>query len=80
MDEEMIRNALVPFYSSKRDGSGLGLPLCNEILSAHGGGLRLERRPGGGTVVTCTIPGSAPPAGAEPKDLQSSLPGRAPRA
>ncbi len=48
-----------PFYSSKRDGSGLGLPLCTEILSAHGGTLALERRPGGGTVVTCTIP--APP-------------------
>lgn len=60
MDEEMMRNALVPFYSSKRDGSGLGLPLCTEILSAHGGALRLERRSGGGTVVTCTIPGAPP--------------------
>jgi len=59
MDAETMRNALVPFYSSKRDGSGLGLPLCTEIVSAHGGTLALERRPDGGTVVTCTIP--APP-------------------
>jgi nitrogen fixation/metabolism regulation signal transduction histidine kinase len=59
MDAETMRNALVPFYSSKRDGSGLGLPLCTEIVSAHGGTLALERRPGGGTVVTCTI--QAPP-------------------
>jgi len=58
MDAETMKNALVPFYSSKRDGSGLGLPLCTEILSAHGGALRLERRPGGGTVVTCAIPGA----------------------
>jgi two-component system nitrogen regulation sensor histidine kinase NtrY len=79
MDDEAMRNALVPFYSSKRDGSGLGLPLCTEILSAHGGALRLERRAGGGTVVTCTIPGVVP-SGAEPRDLQSSLPDRAPRA
>ena len=57
MDDEAMKSALVPFYSSKRDGSGLGLPLCTEILAAHGGALRLERRPGGGTVVTCTIPG-----------------------
>jgi nitrogen fixation/metabolism regulation signal transduction histidine kinase len=56
MDDETMRNALVPFYSSKRDGSGLGLPLCTEILSAHGGTLSLERRSGGGTVVTCTLP------------------------
>lgn len=60
MDADAMRNALVPFYSSKRDGGGLGLPLCTEILSAHGGALRLEQRPGGGTVVTCTIPGVAP--------------------
>lgn len=56
MDAETMKNALVPFYSSKRDGTGLGLPLCTEILSAHGGTLTLERRPGGGTVVTCTLP------------------------
>ena len=52
MDDEMMRQALVPFYSSKQSGSGLGLPLCGEILSAHGGALRLQRRPGGGMLVT----------------------------
>lgn len=56
MDEETMKNALLPFYSSKLSGSGLGLPLCNEILSAHGGSLRLQTRPGGGTVVTCVLP------------------------
>ena len=37
-------------------GRGLGLPLCNEILEAHGGRLSLQSRPGGGTVVTCWLP------------------------
>ena len=61
MDEETMKKALLPFYSSKQSGSGLGLPLCTEILTAHGGTLRLQRRPGGGMSVTCVLP-PAPPA------------------
>jgi two-component system, NtrC family, nitrogen regulation sensor histidine kinase NtrY len=63
MDEETMKKALLPFYSSKQSGSGLGLPLCTEILAAHGGSLRLQRRPGGGTVVTCVLPSSPSPGG-----------------
>ena len=59
MDEETMKKALLPFYSSKQSGSGLGLPLCTEILTAHGGTLRLQRRPGGGMSVTCVLPGAA---------------------
>jgi signal transduction histidine kinase len=47
----------LPFYSSKQSGSGLGLPLCTEILAAHGGSLRLQNRPGGGTAAICVLPG-----------------------
>jgi two-component system, NtrC family, nitrogen regulation sensor histidine kinase NtrY len=56
MGEEVMKRALLPFYSSKPSGTGLGLPLCNEILEAHGGRLRLESRAGGGTIVTCWLP------------------------
>lgn len=56
MSEEVIRQALLPFYSTKPQGSGLGLALCNEIVEAHGGRLRLEAAVGGGTVVTLWIP------------------------
>lgn len=56
MSEEVMRQALVPFYTTKPAGSGLGLPLCNEILEAHGGRMRLQGREGGGTAVTCWIP------------------------
>ena len=62
--QETMKQALLPFYSSKQTGSGLGLPLCNEILSAHGGTLRLQSRPGGGTAVTCVLP----PAASRPAD------------
>jgi nitrogen fixation/metabolism regulation signal transduction histidine kinase len=56
MDEEVMRRALLPFYSSKPSGTGLGLPLCQEIVEAHGGRLRLQARPGGGLSVTCLLP------------------------
>jgi nitrogen fixation/metabolism regulation signal transduction histidine kinase len=58
MDEETMRKALLPFFSSKQSGTGLGLPLCTEILTAHGGTLRLQRRAGGGMDVTCVLPAS----------------------
>jgi len=32
-------------------------PLCREIVEAHGGRLRIERREGGGTAVVCWVPG-----------------------
>jgi signal transduction histidine kinase len=56
MDEETMRQALLPFYSTKPGGSGLGLALCREILEAHGGKIALQSRPGEGTVVTCWLP------------------------
>lgn len=59
MTEEVMRSALVPFYSTKERGTGLGLPLCREIVEAHGGALRLEGRDGGGMFVRVRIPGKA---------------------
>ena len=56
MTDETLNRALLPFWSTRTTGSGLGLPLCNEIVDAHGGHLRIARREGGGTVVSCWIP------------------------
>ncbi|HEX3110810.1 MAG TPA: ATP-binding protein [Thermoanaerobaculia bacterium] len=56
MSDDVLRQALVPFYSTKPDGSGVGLALSNEIVEAHGGQMHLEAREGGGTAVTCWIP------------------------
>ena len=51
-----LENALVPFYSTKETGTGLGLTLCREIVEAHGGRLRIANRDGGGAVVTLWLP------------------------
>jgi signal transduction histidine kinase len=60
MNEEVMRRALLPFYSTKPAGSGVGLPLCREIVEAHGGSWRIQSRSGGGTVVSFWLP---PPSG-----------------
>jgi len=51
-----LENALVPFYSTKESGTGLGLTLCREIVEAHGGRLRIANREGGGAIVTLFLP------------------------
>lgn len=57
MTDDVMKKALLPFYTSKTTGSGLGLPLCREIVEAHGGHLRLERREGRGITVVFWLPG-----------------------
>jgi nitrogen fixation/metabolism regulation signal transduction histidine kinase len=57
MSDEVLRSALVPFFSTKEKGTGLGLALCREIVEAHRGKLRITRREGGGLEVTCWLPG-----------------------
>jgi len=59
MPDDVMRQALVPFYSTKPGGSGVGLALSNEIVEAHGGRMHLERREGGGMSVTFWIRNTA---------------------
>ena len=56
MNDAVLTNALVPFYSTKRSGTGLGLALAREIAEAHGGRITLGNRDGGGLTVTMIIP------------------------
>jgi nitrogen fixation/metabolism regulation signal transduction histidine kinase len=57
MSAEVLHSALLPFYSTKQSGTGLGLPLCREIVEAHGGRLSIHSRPEGGVEVIAKIPG-----------------------
>lgn len=55
--EEALRNALLPLYTTKERGSGMGLALCREIAEAHGGSIGLGNAPDGGSWVGVRLPG-----------------------
>ena len=56
MDEATLQRALVPFFTTKDRGTGLGLALCERLLGEHGGLIELRSRPWGGTVVLIRLP------------------------
>lgn len=49
------QQALLPFFTTKPDGTGIGLALCNEIVNSHQGKLRLYNRKQGGLCVSFSL-------------------------
>ena len=56
MDDEVRGRIFDPFYTSRADGTGLGLALCRKIVDHHGGEIEVETRPGEGTEFILTFP------------------------
>lgn len=57
LTDEALKQALLPLYTTKEHGSGMGLALSVEIVEAHGGSLALANRAGGGACVRVFLPG-----------------------
>ena len=49
MDKETLNNIFVPFYTTKKQGSGIGLSLSRQIMKAHKGSINVSSQPGKGT-------------------------------
>ena len=56
MDEEVLTRAVAPFFTSRRDRSGLGLSMASRIIEQHGGILRIVSVAGQGARVNITLP------------------------
>lgn len=60
METEVLERAKDPFFTTRPSGTGLGLPIVQRIMTAHGGELRLSSEQGKGTTASLLIPMGEP--------------------
>lgn len=54
--EGRLERVWEPFYTTKTEGTGLGLYICRRIAHEHGGRMELQNRPQGGLMVSLILP------------------------
>ena len=56
LSTEVRERLFEPFFTTRRDGTGLGLAVCYGLVTAHGGTIRAEARSGGGSRFVVDLP------------------------
>ncbi|HEY9245978.1 MAG TPA: HAMP domain-containing sensor histidine kinase [Candidatus Methanoperedens sp.] len=56
MDRETIENIFTPFYTKKKEGTGLGMPIAKKVIEAHKGKIHVDSKLGVGTEVRIELP------------------------
>ncbi|HEU4509707.1 MAG TPA: ATP-binding protein [Pyrinomonadaceae bacterium] len=56
ISEEQAKQIFEPFYTTKDQGLGLGMPYARKIIEQHGGTISLDGRPGEGTTISIDLP------------------------
>ena len=56
IDAEIIDKIWAPFFTTKEQGTGLGLGIVKNIIEAHGGRIEIVNREGGGVDAVITLP------------------------
>jgi signal transduction histidine kinase len=59
MAEDVLTRIGTPFFTTREEGTGLGVALARRTMVRHGGSLEYASRPGEGTVATVTLPPAA---------------------
>ena len=54
--ENIAKDVFKKFFTTKHDGLGLGLAVCQQIIEAHKGNISFSSKPGQGTTVTVWLP------------------------
>lgn len=56
IEGEMLKEIFIPFFSTKKKGSGIGLSISRQIILQHGGDIAVKSKPGSGTTFTLSFP------------------------
>lgn len=56
MSDEELQAIFTPYFTTKADGTGLGLAVVQNIIEQHGGTIRAESQPGAGAIFTLWLP------------------------
>jgi signal transduction histidine kinase len=59
MTPETVRRLGTPFFTTREEGTGLGVALAREVFAQHGGTLHYESEPGKGTTARAILPAGA---------------------
>lgn len=74
MDDETLRRIEEPFFTTREQGSGLGLSLTRKIVEGHEGTVEIESEVGQGTVVRFTLPFDEAVTGREERAVEAGIP------
>ncbi|MEI6705073.1 MAG: ATP-binding protein, partial [Deltaproteobacteria bacterium] len=56
MDHETLANLFMPFYTTKNEGTGLGMPISKKVIETHAGTLGIKSTHGVGTEAEIRLP------------------------
>ena len=54
--QDVLSRVFEPYFTTKADGTGLGLTMAYKVVKEHGGDIRVKSEPGRGTTFTITLP------------------------
>ncbi len=63
MDDEVLKKVFDPYFTTKKDGTGLGMPIIKRIVEEHNGDIFIKSESGNGTVIHITLPVSKSQSG-----------------